>query len=284
MSHDPLAGQKLRMAIPRYAAEVIDNQADYASVLACFVPDSESASILGNMIIDTVFRYLIAAANDIYDAANGNPNGMDTELDSFLARKTRLTGQTLKNFRRLLKQAVLTKRKAERPKKEVADRLTKKQSRYRCYLCGGQITMEEHLDHVWPVNAGGGVSNENLLRAHPECDSAKADLAVCADSALGRFAFSKLPRFLEDRPSPWWPKSIDSEDEFNSTSDAIRAARMRIAVVRHQDFCCFRCGQQFRIAGEFVLDKRNNDEPWWFPNTVAICCLCNLGVQKHADV
>src|SRR5205823_4568000 len=129
----------------------------------------------------------------------------DERLDRFLARYTRLTGVTLTNFRKRLKQAVLTA-DAERPKSERKERILLKQQHHFCYLCGERVRDgDEHLDHVWPQNAGGGTSGDNLQKTHAACQVLKHDLAVPGDAAMGRFAYhGGLPRQLTDRARAHW--------------------------------------------------------------------------------
>lgn len=92
MSHDPEAGRKLREAVETYAT----NQATgrrlslLEAVLDCFVPDDQSQSELRSLLIDLVFRYLLAAGRMHY--ASGPEETADERLDQFLTRYTRLTG------------------------------------------------------------------------------------------------------------------------------------------------------------------------------------------------
>jgi 5-methylcytosine-specific restriction endonuclease McrA len=281
MSSDPEAGRKLRNAIEDYAQRQdltgASQASDLEAVLACFVPEPDAADELRSLVVDCVFRYLFASAKQIYEETEGNDNLLDTELENFLKRKTRLTGDNVGHFRRYLKQAILTS-KAKRPKSEVRTRLLSKQRNRYCYICGTEIVPPaiERLDHVWPYSAGGGTSKGNLLRAHPECESAKADLAVPGDAAIGRFAFTSLPQKLEDRADPWWPRSIGTDEEFLELSDDIRAAQLRIALLHRQGFKCHRCDTALSEAGEAVLERKNCDEPWWFPNTVVVCSTCTM--------
>ena len=283
MSYDPNAGSKLRKAIEDYASRQdlagVRQASELDAVLACFVPDQEAATQLQSLVVDCVFRYLFAAARQIYKATEGRAPSFDEELDRFLKRKTRLTGDNVTRFRRYLKQAVLTSH-ARRPKSELRNRLLAKQRNRYCYICGIEIQPpnNEKLDHVWPYSAGGGTGRDNLLRAHPECEAAKADLALSGDAAVGRFAFANLPQKLEDRADPWWPRKIGTDEEFLELFDDIRAAQLRVALLRRQDFRCHRCNAQLSEAGEATLERKNDDEPWWFPNTIVVCSTCVRGV------
>lgn len=288
MSHDADAGRKLRESLSDYAKKEFADQhwlPQTQAVLDCFVPDEESARIVAGIVEDCIFRYLLAAGQMMFDDCGGHSDTLDDLLDMFLKRKTRLTGRNVTHFRQVLKRAILTKN-SDRPKNEVITRIRKKQNRFYCYICGNAIlsndkaigephTENEHMDHVWPHSAGGGSSNDNLRRAHPECDSIKADIAVCGDTALARFAFTHLTDALSCRPRQWWPHTLETAADFNSLTDAIRAAQLRIAILRRQDFSCSRCGNEFRERGEVILRRRNDDEPWWFPNTHAICSVCS---------
>lgn len=49
-----------------------------------------------------------------------------------------------------------------------------------CYLCGQQITENQHwnLDHVHPRSKGGKTTPDNLRPVHYKCNQAKADLLL----------------------------------------------------------------------------------------------------------
>jgi len=285
MSSDPEAGSKLRKAIEEYALKEdfsgFAQKSDVDAVLACFLPDPGQADQLRSVIVDGVFRYLFATASQIFDRVEGDDDLFNQALDQFLHRKTRLTGGNVAHFRRYLKQAVLTSR-MERPKSEVRERLLRKQRNSYCYLCGTPIGPheDERLDHVWPVSAGGGTGKANLLRAHAQCEAAKADLAVVGDAAVGRFAFTTLPRQLEHRSETWWPREIATSEQFNRYVDDYRAAQLRVALLRRQDFRCYHCRTELREAGEVTLERKDSEEPWWFPNTIAVCTRCSTGGES----
>ncbi len=285
MTHDPDAGRKMRDAIEEYAsrqeASAVGQASHLDAVLACFVPDHDSAMQLQKLVVDSVFRYLFAAGRQLYDSTGGNDALFDNALEHFLKLKTRLTGDSVRHFRRYVKQAVLTSL-GPRPKREVRERMMRKQENKKCYICGATFVSARDgiLDHVWPHSAGGGTGKSNLRRAHEECEAAKADLALCADASVGRFAFINLPRQLQDRAEPWWPRTIDSSDSFRTFADGIRASQMRIALLRRQDFKCYRCFIDLSDAGEAIVERRNDDEPWWFPNTIIVCITCRKGVAS----
>jgi len=280
MSSDPEAGKKLREAIVDYAQRQdpssLSQTSPFDAVLECFVPDQESADQLRSLMVDCVFRYLFSAARLIHEYTEGRDDLFNERLEHFLKRKTRLSGDHVSHFRRYLKQAVLTSL-AARPKNEVRTRLLAKQRNNYCYICGATIhpPESERLDHVWPVSAGGGAGKTNLLRAHAECEAAKGDLAVSGDAAVGRFAFTRLPQKLEQPPAPWWPRKIGTHEEFTEYSDDIRAAQLRVALLRRQDFKCFQCDAELREVGEATLQRRDTEEPWWFPNTIVVCNVCS---------
>jgi hypothetical protein len=241
----------------------------------CFVPDDKASEQIESFLIDLVFRYLFAAASMRFQQAEGDPDVLDGLLDHFLKRYTRLAEQNLANFRRVLKQAVLTANSPP-PKSERRDRLLEKQGRFHCYLCG--LTIEEgedELDHRWPRSAGGGTGKSNLFRAHAACQVLKHDLAVPGDAAVGRFAFGgKLPRLLQERAGPLWEEPASNEAAFTALMDDIRSATLRVALVLRQDGRCFRCEADFREAGAARLVRLEEEHPWWMPNTVVCCEAC----------
>lgn len=279
MSHDPEAGRKLRTAIEEYSQRQdlsrFTQPTALDAVLACFVPEEATANQIRSLTIDLVFRYLFAAARNIYDEVQGNADLFNQHLEHYLKRRTRLTPDNVLYFQKHLKQAVLTS-VAERPKNEVRDKLLRKQRDKHCYICGTAIqgTDDERLDHVWPHSAGGGTGRSNLLRAHAECEAAKGDLATPGDAPVGRFAYHTLPRRLATRCERWWPHTIDTDDAFHKYVDDLRSAQLRVAVLRRQDFKCYLCEGDLRDGGEATLSRRDNDEPWWFPNTIAVCGKC----------
>lgn len=278
MAHDPLAGQHLRQAIPRIAArqelDGLTQAEEVVSVLNCFVPDDEASSQLQSLISDLIFRYLIAAAKRIHKDCEGR--NFDSKLDDFLKSKTRLTGDNVSAFRKPLKAAVLASCQ-KRPKRSVRKRYLAQQKHLPCYLCGKAIDeTDEKLDHVWPLSAGGGNGN-NIRRAHAACEEASADIAVCGDAAVGRFAFkNKMPHLLSEHPEKgqWWPRTLESSRDFFTYADDVRAAQMRIAILRRQNFSCYECETEIVSTGAGALQKKEADEPWWFPNTIFVCNNC----------
>lgn len=281
MSSDPEAGRKLREAVERYATrEGVTRRTPSVldAVLYCFVPDDQAVEALQSLLIDLVFRYLFAAASARFDESGRLDAQFERLLDDFLARYTRLTDQNRDNFRRILKQAVLTSH-APRPKSEVRDRYLQKRRRYRCYLCGEDVSEEdERLDHVWPCSAGGGTGQSNLWRSHTPCQAVKQDLAVPADAPLGRFAFGgPLPRYLTSGPDPWWERTITTEQEFVTFLDDVRAAVCRVALVIRQRGRCAECATEFRSTNGTNLRRLESDLPWWLPNTVVVCDRCAEG-------
>jgi 5-methylcytosine-specific restriction endonuclease McrA len=282
VASDPEAGRKLRAAIERYAEEQTNLRSMHPldAVLECFVPEEVAQREVRSLLIDLVFRYLMAAARmQIEDAAEHGAS-VDDHLDRFLNRHTRLTGQTSVNFRRILKQAVLTA-KAERPKTERRDRLAQKQQHYFCYLCGRPITDDdEQLDHLWPHSAGGGTSRENLLRAHAACQILKQDIAMPGDAAVGRFAYHRhLPRQLAAPALRHWEEPASSIDDFVRLLDDVRASGLRVALILRQRGKCHFCQAEFRTAGPLKLVRLERDLPWWPPNTVASCEPCSKGYE-----
>lgn len=275
MSHDPEAGRKLRAAVEGSAAEQLTGQklSNLEAVLHCFVPDEESQAEVRALLIDLVFRYVLAAGRMHFAA--GPEGEADERLDRFLTRYTRLTGETRTNFRRKLKQAILTAT-AERPKSERRDRILSKQQKYFCYLCGEPVREgDEQLDHVWPQNAGGGTSGGNLLKTHTACQVLKHDLAVPGDAAMGRFAYhGRPPRQLAEKAIPHWGGPLPDEAGFTQLLDDVRASGLRVALLLQQGGMCHRCGKEFRSAGPTRLVRLEEDLPWWPPNTVLCCVSC----------
>ncbi|MFN7840271.1 MAG: hypothetical protein ACK5ZC_11350 [Pirellulaceae bacterium] len=284
MAHDPDAGKNLRSAIPKYAlnefVEEFAQTAEVVAVLNCFIPEETSSSVLQSVITDCVFRYLLATGKSIYFECEGK--NFEGKLDGFLKSKTRLTGKNLTNFRDILRAAVLATMQ-DRPDKKRRKSILAKQSANPCYICGRAIDAgQEKLDHVWPLNAGGGCGS-NLMRAHRVCEETTRDLAVCGDTPIGRFAFAKnLPRHLSEPPNDghWWPRTLSNDEEFFSYADDLRATQLRFAVLRRQDFKCVRCKKEIREVGEGRLSKREDEEPWWFPNTEFLCNTCDQGTQN----
>ena len=276
MTHDPQAGKKLRDAIARFVPRQSRGTTLYESkidaLLDCFAPDSDSCQQIQSLVEDMLFRYLLAAAKMI--KANSTDSTCDEELDRFIKRKTQLTDNHVRAFRQLLKNAVATSTQ-ERPKSSTKERILRKQRRYFCYLCGEPVEeSEEKLDHQWPLSAGGGNGN-NLRRAHRTCEEARSDLAVAGDAAIGRFAFpSNLPNMLQNPEGNWWPRTLESDSDFFSFTDDVRAAQLRFAVLRRQDFKCYQCEGLISEVGGGSLMRRETDEPWWFPNTIFVCNIC----------
>ena len=95
MTHDPEAGRKLRVAIETYAMKQVSGRdVDVLNaVLECFVPEEECQKEVRSLLIDMVFRYLLAAGR--LHATSDETGTVDERLDRFLTRHTRLTGQTL---------------------------------------------------------------------------------------------------------------------------------------------------------------------------------------------
>jgi hypothetical protein len=251
VSSDPEAGRKLREAVVEAAEREVGSRRLSAldAVLYCFVPDDEAVEQVRSFLVDLVFRFLFAAAAMRFQQAEGDPDVFDQLVDQFLTRYTRLTEQNLANFRRVLKQAILTAN-APRPKSERRDRLLDKQARYNCYLCGGPIEEgEDQLDHRWPRSAGGGTGKSNLFRAHAACQLLKHDLAVPGDAPVGRFAFGgNLPRFLRDQAGPLWTAPVADETAFVALMDDLRSAALRVALILRQEGKCFLCQGEFDIA------------------------------------
>ncbi len=284
MAHDPDAGKNLRLAIPKYASneflDGFDQTGEVVAVLNCFIPDETSSSTLQSILTDCVYRYLLATGKSIHSKCEGK--NFEGRLDDFLRSKTRLTGKNLTNFRDILRAAVLATMQT-RPDKKKRRNILSKQVDNRCYICGREIDKgQEKLDHVWPLNAGGG-NGTNLRKAHAVCEETTRDLAVCGDAPLGRFAFSKnLPRHLSNPPNDghWWPRTLSEVEDFIAYADDLRATQLRFAILRRQDFKCLRCEKEIREIGEGVLSKREKEEPWWFPNTEFICNPCSQGTQN----
>ena len=273
MTADPQSGRKLRSSIDKLALEYSDtNSGLVAALVDTFLTDEDSAAIVQNIIGDIVFRFLLASAKKIRSECTAS--NFDDELDRFIVRKTRLSGAMAINLRKYLKLAVLASEE-ERPKSERKDRIKKKQKLKNCYLCSKAIDDELVLDHVWPRSAGGGNGKSNLRIAHASCEAVKADIALSGDVAVGRFAFVSLPRTLgDDRQESWWPINVASDDDFRSLLDDIRGTQMKIALLGRQAFRCFRCEKPFQDSESCTVAKRNHDEPWWFPNVVALCDNC----------
>jgi len=282
LSNDPEAGRKLRQAIERYALEQVGSgrMTVLDAVLDCFVPDEEAQLELRSLVIDIVFRYLFAAARMQLEAAGEGQDTFDDRMDRFLSRHTRLTDQTLANFRKILKQAALTA-EADRPSTERRERVRRKQQDYFCYLCGEAITdADEQLDHIWPRSAGGGTGKDNLRRAHAACQILKHDMALPADAAIGRFAYhGTLPRQLRDRARRHWEEPATDLDAFVCLLDDVRASGLRVALILQQGAKCYFCKAEFRSSGRVGLVRLERDLPWWPPNTVVSCETCSKGYE-----
>lgn len=272
MTSDPLSGQKLRLSINTLAQEYSQTQGGKAAeIIDTFLTDENAVSIVEDLIGDVIFRFLIASAKQI--RTNNKSQTFDAALERFVSTKTRLTGDLARRLRQNLKQAVLASEEA-RPKSERRNQLKKKQKNKNCYLCGGRIDEDPILDHVWPRSAGGGTGKSNLRVAHQFCEAIKADYAVCGDAPIGRFAFEALPRTLAGTTPTWWPSPVDNEEEFKTLIDDIRGSQLKIAVLGRQQFQCHACEIAFQDATNCSIIRRNDDEPWWFANVVAICDNC----------
>ena len=147
VSHDPEAGRKLRAAVERYALDEAGSPSrrTLEAVLDCFVLVEARREQLESLVVDIVFRFLLAAAISKYDESAGLESQFDRLLEDLLARHTRLTERRRENFGKILKQAVLTTR-SDRPKSEVRDRHIEKQRKYNCYLCGESIDDGDDAD------------------------------------------------------------------------------------------------------------------------------------------
>lgn len=278
MSSDPKSGQKLRTSIDTLALEYAENGlGKSAAVIEAFVTDETTAEIVHDVVGDAIFRFLLASAKQI--RSESGESNFDDSLDNFILRKTRLSGELAKRLRRHLKQAVLASEQ-ERPKTERRDRMREKQKNKNCYLCSTSINEEPILDHVWPHSAGGGNGKSNLRIAHPFCEAVKADFAVGSDAPLGRFAFNALPRTLAGTQVSWWPYTVNNDVEFRSFVDDIRGTQLKVAILGRQHFQCQNCSKDFSDSDSCTLVRRNEDEPWWFANVVAICDDCEREKQQ----
>ena len=216
MTSDPRSGHKLRLSIDDLAQKYSqDRIGKGAAILNAFLTDETAAEIVQDLIGDVIFRYLLASAVQIRSESSSVSFG--DSLDKFILKKTRLTGDLAKRLRQNLKQAVLASEE-KRPKTERKNRLKEKQKNKNCYLCSGSMDEEPILDHVWPRSAGGGNGKSNLRTAHAFCEAVKADLAVCGDAPIGRFAFNALPRTLSGTQMSWWPSKVNDDNEFQVTS------------------------------------------------------------------
>jgi 5-methylcytosine-specific restriction endonuclease McrA len=275
MSNDAEAGRKLRRAIEEYAVRQVGGRRlnVLEAVLECFVPDQASQDEVRSLLIDLVFRFVLAAGRMHFESEG--PSTPDDRLEQFLIKHTRLTGDAQVNFRRRLKQAILTAQ-AESPKTERRDRVLSKQQQYYCYLCGERVTPEdEQVDHVWPQNAGGGTSGDNLRKAHAACQILKHDLAVPGDAAMGRFAYhANLPRQLNERARPHWEDTGLNANNFTILLDDVRSSALRVALILQQEGRCHFCKQEFRVSGPIRLLRLEEELPWWPPNTVLSCATC----------
>lgn len=284
MSNDADAGRKLRSAIEEYALKQSSarNPKLLEAVLDCFVPDKECQLEIQSLLIDLVFRYIFAGGRLHYNLEE--PENLDERLDKFLTLHTRLTDELRVGFRRRLKQAILTA-EGERPKSERKDRLLDKQRHFYCYLCGERVTeAEEQVDHIWPHNAGGGTSGDNLRKAHTACEVLKHDLAVPGDASMGRFAYhAGLPRQIAERARSHWDEGGIDASSFTTLLDDIRASSLRVALILQQDGRCYYCKEEFRIAGPLELIRIEDDLPWWPPNTILSCIPC-AKEQSNANV
>lgn len=277
MTSDPKAGHKLRLSIDELANEYSQSDSGKSAALVdAFLPDETTAEIVQDLIGDTIFRFLLASAIQV--RSNCNSKTFDESLDRFIASKTRLTGDLAKRLRQNLKQAVLASEE-ERPKNERRTRMKSKQQNKNCYLCSGTIDEEPILDHIWPRSAGGGNGKSNLRIAHRFCEAVKADYAVCADAPVGRFAFNSLPRTLQNVQPRWWPLTVANDLEFRALLDDMRGSQLKIAVLGRQEFQCFKCEKPFFDSNNCSITRRNEDEPWWFANVVAICDDCEESVS-----
>lgn len=272
MSSDPEAGRKLRNLIDRLAFDYAESSlGKSAAVIEAFVTDETTAEIVQDVVGDAIFRFLLASAKKIRsESADAT---FDASLDKFILRKTRLTGELAKRLRQTLKQAVLASEQ-ERPKTERRDRLREKQRNKNCYLCSHSIDEEPILDHVWPRSAGGGTGKSNLRIAHPFCEAVKGDFAVGGDAPVGRFAFNVLPRTLSNTQVSWWPLTVSDDKEFRSLVDDIRGSQLKVAILGRQEFQCQSCNTAFSDSTSCTIVRRNEDEPWWFANVIAICDDC----------
>lgn len=288
MSSDPEAGRKLRLAIEEYAKKQIASSREVRTsldaVLQCFVPGIEEERQLHSLVIDLVFRYVLAAASKAYQDAEDDGPQFDDALRVFLTKRTRLTEQHRDNFQRILKQAVLTSR-AESPKSEVRNRLLRKQISNNCYLCGKGIdASDESLDHVWPQSAGGGTGKSNLFRIHAACGTLKGDLAVPGDAPMGRFAYgSNVPRQFSGTPEIPWGRTLANPQQVVTFLDDIRGATLRLAMIIRQDSKCAECKRDFRQASGTNVRKVEDELPWWFLNAQIVCDDCVAG-DEHADL
>ncbi len=273
MTHDPKAGEKLRRSLDSIAIEYSrTTTGKAASLVEAFLPDSDAADIVQNLVGDVIFRYLFASALRIRDQSSADT--FDDSLTQFIARKTRLTGSLAKSLRQSLKQAVLTSEE-QRPKSERRGHLRVKQRNKNCYLCGGPIGDDAVLDHVWPRSAGGGNGKANLRLAHESCEAVKGDFAVCGDVSLARFAFVKPPRSISNpQKREWWPSRLDDDEDFRSFTDDLRGSQMKVAILGRQEYRCFRCEKPFCDSTACVVKKRDLEEPWWFANAIAVCDEC----------
>ena len=120
-----------------------------------------------------------------------------------------------------------------------------------CFLCGSRIEDRLTVDHMFPVSRGGDSSVENLVLAHPRCNSSKG--ARMPGEGI-RWAPTALTAEIADVPLP-----------------------LRFFVYLRDDFSCTEasCERGIRNGSEIDLKRKTETGVVCYDNLRTVCTDCS---------
>jgi len=248
---------------------------DIPTLLDLFIPEPDAQAAVRDLLIDYVFNLSLAMAKSaLMPDSAGHPENtcFETMFQTFRLEES--------DAKRLSRVAIGAAREANRSRANKSK--SQPVNEEYCYLCGNEFldSIEENtsVDHVWPKRAAGTKNKSNLYRCHERCEIPKWDTVGAGDVASLRFAFKKPDSLLVDPvDSDWIGSPTASKGELLRLFRDFRHAQLRVGVAARQRYRCDECDRSFldQTRG-FRIVKREDNVPWAYTNTIAVCDSCHL--------
>lgn len=282
-----MPGETLRESIESLSTKGYDRHTgkqtnNISTILDVFIPDPEAQEAVSSLLIDYVFNLCLAMAKrSLMPDSAGNP---DTICFKNIFQAFRLEESDAKRLSRLAMDAA---READRSRPERSK--SQQVNKDYCYLCGDEFldSTEEKtsIDHLWPKRAAGTKKKSNMFRCHERCEIPKWDTLGPGDIASLRFAFKEPdPLLIKPVENDWLRPSTETKGEFLKILRELRFAQLRIGIAAKQRYKCFQCEKSFLYeARGFRITRRENNLPWAYTNSIAICNECHHKQDKYHD-
>ncbi len=275
MFDDGMPGRELWIELHRIAdKEDIDGPRTAAMqrcavILSLFFPEEQEQQVLVDLLLGYVLNMMLALG-----VRQVKTQSAEGALQALLQERFRLDGGAATRLARKTIAAAHQKLR-KRPQGGHASRQIAQGDG--CYLCGETFGDDGNtVDHVWPWRAAGTNSKKNLRKSHARCEACKTDLATPADTAALRFAEAEVrPLLLAPPQADWWPRRIADKRAFSLLLRDVRDASWRLAILSRQSFRCYICRGRFDGTTAIKLRCREEQLPWCYTNTIALCLGCN---------